>query len=740
MLLISSGLLAQSRIDSLKNLLDEAKGERSVDLQIELADAYRHIDSSMKSFSYYKEALKVSDKINYTKGKIEALNRLASSSVKLGKASEALSYSIQAITLADENKQVKLKADALRAFANASFKLGEKDTAIVKFKEALSIYSELKDSLKIGTVLSEMGEVYTYLNDTPQMIDSYNKSLEIYKNLGNKEKMGLIYLSLGSVYSNMLGEYRKAIEYGFNALEIFDDLGDDLHKTYCYLIIGSAHEYLGNLDKALEQYQKSFEICKKGNNNYLLANVQNYIGEVYNKKHDIKSALNYYSKSLNLYSELHNQEGIAVVENNIGECYYKLGKLDKALNHYQKSFDYFNKRNEKFQLSELLVNIGNVHYKRKDYNSAINSFERAIAYAKETNALESLKKAYKAISHAYKEMQLPERALSYLESYVEVKDSLLNLENLAMIAEYDAKYEAAQKEKKIALLKKGQEFAAINSRLQKTLIFLLIAISILLITTLVIYYRKYRQKNIMNQKLAESETHLQKLNFTKDKFFSIIAHDLRGPLGTLSGLTEILDEDAKEMDKESIVELSQDIHKIAKNTINLLNNLLAWSSVQVGKVETSKENFDIKPIIEGNYEILKANLEQKNISFVNNISDSVFVYADRNMISSVIRNLIHNAIKFTHKNGSITTYHKQNNEHIAISISDTGVGIPEENLENLFEIGSKISTYGTENEMGTGLGLILSKEFIEKNNGSIEVISQIGIGTTFTIKFPYTKN
>jgi len=740
LLLISSGLLAQSKVDSLKNLLNDAEGERYVDIAIELADAYREIDSSRKLFSYYEDALKASDKINYPKGKIEALNRLASSSIKLGKVSEALSYSIQAITLADENKLVKLKANALRGFANASFKLGKKDIAIVKFKEALSIYSELKDSLKMGTVLSEMGKVYTYLNDTSQMIDSYNKSLEIYKNLGNRERMGLIYLNLGSVYSNMLGEYRKAIEYGFNALEIFDDLGDDLHKTSCYLIIGSAHEYLGNLDKALEQYQKSLELCSKSKNKYLIANVENYIGEVYNKKHDIMSALDHYSKSLKIYIELHNQEGIAVAENNLGECYFKLGELNKALDHYKKSFKYFNNRNAKFQLSVLLVNIGNVYFKRKDYNSAINNYKQAISYAKETNALESLKDAYKALSHAYEAMQLPERALSYLESYVEIKDSLLNLDNLAMIVEYDAKYEATQKEKKIALLKKEQEFSAVNSELQKTLIFLLIAISILLITTLVIYYRKYRQKNILNQKLAESEAHLQKLNFTKDKFFSIIAHDLRGPLGTLSGLTEILDEDAEEMDKKSIVELSRDIHKISKNTINLLNNLLTWASVQIGKVEASKEIFDVKPVIDGNYEILKENLNRKNISFVNNISDSVFIYADRNMISSVIRNLMHNAIKFTHKNGSITTSYEQNNGHIAISISDTGIGIPEENLENLFKIGSKISTYGTENEMGTGLGLILSKEFIEKNNGSIEVISQMGKGTTFTIKLPYTKN
>ncbi len=737
---MSVKLSAQSKVDSLKNLLYKAQGNEYIDLQIKLSEAYRQIDSSQISIAYAKDALIASEKMNYLHGKIKALNQLATVNLQLSKPSIALDYANKSLNLSNQNEQIKLKADALRSFANASFKLGEKDTAIVKFNEALSIYTELKDSLAMGTILSEMGEVYTYMNNTSLMIESYNESLEIYKQLGDLKHVGLVYLNLGSVYANILGEYSKAIEYGFSALEIFDKLNDDLHKTYCYLIIGSAHEYLGNLDKALEQYQKSLELCSKSKNKYLLANVVNYIGEVYNKKHDIKSALEYYSKSLKIYSELNDPEGIAVAENNLGECYFKLGKLDKALSHYKKSFQYFNNRGEKFQLSELLVNMGDVYCKREDYNSAINTYEKAIAYAKETSALESLKDAYKSLSHAYKKMQLPERALNYLESYIEVKDSLLNLKNLALLAEYDAKYEATQKEKKIALLKKEQEFATFNSKMQKILIFMLIAITVLLITTLVIYYRKYKQKNTLNQKLAESEAHLQKLNYTKDKFFSIIAHDLRGPLGTLSGLTEILDEDAEEMDKKSIVALSKDIHKISTNTTNLLNNLLTWASVQIGKVETSKENFDIKQIIEGNYELLKENLSQKNIAFINKISESIFVYADKNMISSVIRNLIHNAIKFTHKNGTITASYEQKNGHVAISISDTGVGIPEENLNNLFEIGSKISTYGTENEMGTGLGLILSKEFIEKNNGIIEVQSIRGKGTTFTIKLPYSKN
>ena len=730
-------MISQSRIDSLQNLLDNAAREDEIDLLNQLTTTYMEQNNSEQSLSFAKNALETSEKLGYEKGKAVALNNLATINLSLRKATEALNYSNQAIIISVNIDDKKLEADALRNFAKAYLSVGEKDSAIVKLKKALTLYKDLNDSLNLGITFITMGEAYTYLNDSPKMVTSYRHALEIFKKLNDEKNIALIYLNMGSVYSNILSDYQKAIEYAFSALEIYDKLGDETKKTYCYLVIGSAHEYLGNLDKALEQYKKSLEICSKTDNKYLLANTENYIGEAYNKQHNIKSALESYSKSLEIYLDLHDEEGVAVANNNIGECYYKLGDLNKALSHYTRSFEYFDKRGEKFQLSELVFNIGNIYLKKKDYNSAINSYNRSIKYAKEANALESLKDSYKEISNTYKEMQLPEQALNYLELYIEVKDSLINLENLATIADYEAKYKVTENEKKIELLKKEQELSEVNVRLQTILNISLVAIAILLIVFVIIYFRKYKQKYSLNQQLAESELHLQKLNLTKDKFFSLIAHDLRGPLGTLSGLTEILDEDAEEMDKESIIEISKDIHQISKNTISLLNNLLTWASIQIGKIETSKENFNINEVVDGVQELLNENLNKKNILFLNEIPDDVHVYADKNMVSSVMRNLIHNAIKFTHANGHITTSSEINNGHVSIFVNDTGVGIPEENIAKLFEIGSKITTYGTANEVGTGLGLILTKEFIDKNNGSIQVKSQIGKGTIFTINLPH---
>ena len=734
---ISTILVSQSRIDSLQNLVDNSTNEIKVDLLNQMTLFYIEQNDSENAILHAESALETSGKLDYERGKAIALNNLASVNLSLRKPSEALKYSDHAINICKKFSDKKIYADALRNFATASLYVGEKDSAAVNLRKALTIYNELDDSLNLGITFSAMGEAYTYLNESPKMITSYLHALEIFKKLGDDKHVALIYLNMGSVYSNILSDYQKAIEYAFLALEIYNKLGDEIKKTYCYLIIGSAHEYLGNLDKALEQYKKSLEICSKTDNKYLLANTENYIGEAYNKQHNIEYALESYSKSLEIYFELDDAEGIAVANNNIGECYYKLGDLNKALSHYTRSFNYFDKRGEIFQLSELVLNIGNVYFSKKDYNSAVNSFKRSIKYAKESNSLESLKDSYKAISNTYKEMQQPEHALNYLELYIDVKDSLINRDILATIADYEAKYKVTENAKKIELLKKENELTEANAKLKTILIISLVAVTILLIVFVIIYYRRYKQKNTLNQRLAESELYLQKLNFTKNKFFSIIAHDLRGSLGTLSGLTEILDEDAEEMDKESIIEISKDIHQISKNTINLLNNLLTWASVQIGKMETSKESFNFNEVVVGVHELLKENLSRKNISFSNEIPNDVFVYADKNMISSAMRNLIHNAIKFTHENGKVIASSEINNGHVYISINDNGVGIPEENIEKLFEIGNKISTYGTKRESGSGLGLILTKEFIDKNNGSIQVESQIGIGTNFTIKLPH---
>lgn len=230
---------------------------------------------------------------------------------------------------------------------------------------------------------------------------------------------------------------------------------------------------------------------------------------------------------------------------------------------------------------------------------------------------------------------------------------------------------------------------------------------------------------------------LEESNKSKDKFFSIIAHDLRNPFVTLLGFTEMLVEDYYDFSDDEKISYLKEIQKTSKSSHELLDNLLQWSRSQTGMVKYSPSKINLYNVVAENYTLVKKSAEIKNIELKSEIDENVSLIADEDMVSTILRNLITNAIKFTPKEGRITTSAKEvENNFIQVSVSDTGIGIEPERIEKIFRIDSAESTDGTEGEKGSGLGVILSKEFVEKHGGKIWVESQVGVGTTFHFTLP----
>ncbi|MCB1191330.1 MAG: hybrid sensor histidine kinase/response regulator [Leptospiraceae bacterium] len=234
------------------------------------------------------------------------------------------------------------------------------------------------------------------------------------------------------------------------------------------------------------------------------------------------------------------------------------------------------------------------------------------------------------------------------------------------------------------------------------------------------------------KKLKSANEELTKALATKDKFFSIIAHDLKSPFSLLLNLSEFLsDEDVTQTEKNEII---QDLQQASKQTFNLLKNLLEWSRTQGGRIEFEPERLDLSLLVDKNIQLMEAN--PKNISLVSKVSDTINVLADKNMIDTIIRNLLSNAIKFTPKNGKVEITAKIKDKFVEICVSDNGVGIKPENIDNIFRIDIKHTTLGTEKEKGTGIGLILCKEFAETNGGTLWVESELGKGSNFFVTIP----
>jgi signal transduction histidine kinase len=229
---------------------------------------------------------------------------------------------------------------------------------------------------------------------------------------------------------------------------------------------------------------------------------------------------------------------------------------------------------------------------------------------------------------------------------------------------------------------------------------------------------------------------VEDLNATKSKFISIIAHDLKSPISAIMQISSFLKGNYSQTNKAEMVKLLGSISDTSHRTFNLLENLLEWSSSQSGKMTVNAEWIDINALIYKNLSFLEENITHKSIEIEKKLTNECHANADSNMINTVIRNLLSNAVKYTLFSGKIIVSSSSNSEYVKLSIKDNGVGINKTNVEKLFDIEANICTRGTNNESGTGLGLKLCKEFVEKNNGKITVISEIGKGSEFKVQLP----
>jgi len=241
-----------------------------------------------------------------------------------------------------------------------------------------------------------------------------------------------------------------------------------------------------------------------------------------------------------------------------------------------------------------------------------------------------------------------------------------------------------------------------------------------------------KQKEVLEIQRKE----LESLNSTKDKFFAIIAHDLKNPFSTVLGLSELLAKEFESFEPDKLKVFIEQIYKYSNNTYNLLENLLQWSMLQTGRMPLRPELVNLNIIIAENIELLRGNALQKGISLQATIIEEGSVYVDVSMITTVIRNLLSNAIKFTPQNGEIKIDLIADDSFLKVSIKDNGVGISEKDQKRLFMIDSNPTTIGTSMEKGTGLGLILCKDFVERNGGTIWVESEHERGSTFTFTIP----
>ncbi len=267
----------------------------------------------------------------------------------------------------------------------------------------------------------------------------------------------------------------------------------------------------------------------------------------------------------------------------------------------------------------------------------------------------------------------------------------------------------------------------------------ILVVTVILIFVLIMIFRVKQlknQKELLEKTVAIKTAELNELNASKDKFFSIIAHDLKNPFNTIIGFSEMLNDDISFGDFKKCVEHIGMIYDSSTQTFRLLENLLEWANSQSGKISFNPTLLNLIEIFQDDFKVLSETAIRKNIELINHLPDDLTIIADKNMIKTILRNLISNALKFTNKNGKVEVWSTVDNIQLEISVSDSGIGMTKDTISKLFRIDSNLSSYGTENEKGTGLGLILCKEFVGKHGGNIWVESEPDKGSIFRFTLP----
>lgn len=337
-----------------------------------------------------------------------------------------------------------------------------------------------------------------------------------------------------------------------------------------------------------------------------------------------------------------------------------------------------------------------------------------------------------------------------IDMFNETNDSISSEESRLKINELELQNNAESFRNEIELLKKDNETNKLRLNRSRIGIISLIMIiflsgAVLLINTKrarlkresnLMLTRKNQELEAANQKLKESEQILKELNATKDKFFSIIGHDLRNPLNALLGFSELISGNSMDYTVEEIQKYNKIINESAKKIHQLIENLLEWSRSQSGNIDFSPKVLNLNQVANEIQDVLSIQASKKEISIHNKIPSDLQVSADKNLLSTILRNLINNAIKFTKDGDHITLSAEHINGQVNISVSDTGTGMTREQLDQLFKLDVNSTKTGTSEEKGTGLGLILCKEFIEIHNGKIWVESEPAKGSTFYFSLP----
>jgi signal transduction histidine kinase len=729
-------LVAQVKISELLVQLKQEKSDTSyIKTLNSLAQAYLFIKPDSSQY-FAQQGFELAQKINYPLGKTLTINSLGNVYRLRGDFTTAAGYFNQTLKLSKDLKNRSLEATAYHNLAIVNVQQGNYPKSLEFNLQALQIREETKDLRGVSMSLNNISILYIIQENFPLALEYAQKSLKIHQQAQNKVGYSSSYITVGLIFKSM-----------------------------------------GKLDEALEYYQKALPIKEELQDRQSIGLLYGYIGDIYEARQDYPQAIEYTLKDLEIKQELKNQEGIADNFSALADLYFKTQQYALSEQYAQQAREIAAKN--RMGLIELAAHLRLAKvYQTQNQAQKINyHYERYIALkdslfnldkAKEMTKLQSgydLDKKQKEIALLAKDREIQRFEAERKQKLIELLEfenknqkieaekralamQLLNQDKFLQAEELKAKQKELsfqQKQAKIQreLLDKQKAEIRYQNRLRDALFVILALMGLIFILVLRNYRKSLKTSQLLQTKnqeieqqkenLSKKTDELGKINQVKSRMLSIISHDVRGPLGVIKGALDLFKEGL--LNEDELKKISGELENKVDFTLTLLDNLLYWARSQMSNFIPQPQKIDLIHILNNNVQFFSAIAQEKGVQIQANYPAEAQGFADLNMMDLVVRNLLANAIKFSPENSQINLNLNQDGAFVTISVQDQGIGISPENQQKLLQ-GINYSTRGTANEPGTGLGLVLCKDFVEKNGGKIWLESQEGKGSNFQFTIP----
>jgi signal transduction histidine kinase/DNA-binding response OmpR family regulator len=630
----------------------------------------------------------------------------------------AIAFEDSALTLARKINSAEQLSVTLTNIGSFYRNISEYKKSLEYFDQAFKASPQgspwLSDTyLQAGISLLRMTE----LDTATKVLETGLSIVKVHPNVATE---GALYNAMGNVKREQ-NQYKEAMNLYFQSLKLFETHKDLQGQTQALSNISNIHNLLGDTDKALDYGLQSLETAKAAKVQSSIAYSHRLLGRIYRKQKKHDEAVKAYADALVIYEKLQARKDVSETESSIGNIYFDKGDFPEAMSHYKNSLAVARSLSDSMLIAYAQFAVGNILLCNKEYKKARAYVDSVLVISEKKNLVYMRMDSYGLLSEIYEAEGNYQLGLSNHRTYIGIRDSVEREQNKAEVREIEARFQSEKKDDAIRILNAEN---TLKSNQQKYLLVILVLVTALAI----ILYSRYKVKLKANEKLKA-------LDLVKTRFFTNISHEFRTPLSLILGPLEQKLDSTEGKERESF----KLMHRNAKRLQNLINQLLDLSRIEAGSMQLHLEESDVAPILRFVGSSFSSLAERKGIYYGQKIIASHVGCFDRDKLEKIINNLLSNAFKFTPEGGTVHFKAQVGKGQLIIEVKDSGIGIPKEQQQSIFNRFYQVDDSTTRTSEGSGIGLALTKELTELHKGKLSLTSSEGTGSVFTVIIPITR-